>query len=358
MQLRFRQPLAATMLLGLVASSCGAGAQESFGLGLVRIQPGVLNRPDNKSLRFDILKFGMEQFCQEMTKRGAPLKLQDDEPVVGRFYADSCSTQVLDERQSVVLQYSGKGYGWTNVSQRLGFTSAGVVEYAPDFKLYEDSMYIYFRPKNLDSASFTTTLVESTFAQAGLKLTGFNADAVGRNMVESQLKRGFTVIRYDDNGETDLGLGIIPTGQKPFKPFNIKSSSRVALENNRTEVHRGQQDFVGGFEIKEEDQALFFTATVDGAPAVDVFVVPKGMGDNMLSQYAVQGGPAKLPQAPLLDEALTQGQTWKRFLPLPKGIYYLVFDNAAGVGRTDPQAVAGDDQAAKIDYLVQLGEAP
>jgi hypothetical protein len=40
----------------------------------------------NKSLRFDMLKFGLDSFCHEMLKGGAPLKMADDEPVIGRFF--------------------------------------------------------------------------------------------------------------------------------------------------------------------------------------------------------------------------------------------------------------------------------
>ena len=36
---------------------------------------GVVNDPANRSLRFDMLKFGLDQFCAEMLKGGAPLKL-------------------------------------------------------------------------------------------------------------------------------------------------------------------------------------------------------------------------------------------------------------------------------------------
>jgi hypothetical protein len=60
----------------------------------------------------------------------------------------------------------------------------------------------------------------------------------------------------------------------------------------------------------------------------------------------------------LLDEPVEAGKPWKRFLPLPRGIYYLVIDHSPSVGRTAPPAQAGDDRAAKIDYLVQLGERP
>lgn len=121
-------------LAALPLSACGS--RESMGDGSLRVLgAGVVNDPANKSLRFDMLKFGLDRFCEEMLKTGAALKLSDDQPVVGRFFAESCQSQVLDEeaRKSFVVQYTGKGYAWTNVTGKLGFTSRGLVEYAPDF---------------------------------------------------------------------------------------------------------------------------------------------------------------------------------------------------------------------------------
>ena len=57
-----------------------------------------------------------------------------------------------------------------------------------------------------------------------------------------------------------------------------------------------------------------------------------------------------------MDEPIIQGQLFKRFVPLPKGFYYLVLDHSAPVGRTVPPAQVGDDRAAKLDYVVQLGD--
>jgi hypothetical protein len=358
--MRFRTLLALFLLL-LVGALTGCPSKETIGSNAISVLgPGVVNNPKNKSLRFDILKFGLERFCFEMTRRGAPLKLSDDQPVLGRFYAESCNQTVIDDeyRKSLVVQYSGKGYGWTNVTGRIGFTAAGLVEYAPDFQLADDgSMYIYFRPRKIDSTNFQTQMVESAVARGGMGMLGVNPDQLGLQIVEGQLRRGFTVIRYDDKGETDFGLGYIPKGAKPFKPF-VVDSEKVILSNDRTELHTGQQDFIGGFEVKDDDQALYLSASVDGAPAVDAFLIPKGMGDLMIADYVKKPGPVALPSPPSLDEAIPAGQLWKRFVPLPKGNYYLMIDNSAPVGRTVPPAQVGDDRAAKVDYVVQLGDRP
>jgi hypothetical protein len=345
-------------LLFSVVSLAGCPSRESVGSSAIAVLgPGIVNNPSNRSLRFDILKFGLDRFCLEMMRRGAPLKLNDDEPVLGRFFAESCQSQVLDDetRKSFVVQYSGKGYGWTNLTGRIGFRSAGLIEYSPDFQLHEGAMYVYFRPRKVDATSFQTLMVESSFARAGMALTRIDPDELGKRIVDSQLRRGFTVIRYDSDGETDFGLGIIPKGQKPFKPFQIQHSDKLMLANDRTEVHTAQQDFVGGFEITESDHALFVTLLADGAPAVDLFVVPKSVGDQMIERYVSSPGPAPLNAPALLDEPLAAGAMWKRFVEAPVGLYYVVIDHSGAVGRSAPPAGQGD-RAAKIDYLVQVGE--
>jgi hypothetical protein len=345
-------------LVTFFASAC---TREKLGQGALTIlSEGVVNNPANKSLRFDILKFGLDRFCFEMTRRGAPLKLSDDQPVLGRFFADTCQSRTLDEegRKSFVVQYAGKGYGWTNLTGRLGFASAGLLEYDPDFQMQDGAMYIYFRPRNIDATSFSTLLVESSLARAGMAVSGLNPDQFGSNLVHGQLQRGFTVIRYGSGGETDFGLGFIPKGQKPFKPFQIENSGKLTLANDRTEVHAGQQDYVGGFEVTDEGSALYLTMNLDGTPSVDIFLVPKGVGDRMIDGYVHNAGPAGLDFTPLLDETLTTGGQWKRFVPVPPGVYYLVVDHSTRIGRSAPPSTTSDDRAAKIDYVVQVGARP
>ncbi|HEY5377588.1 MAG TPA: hypothetical protein VIK01_28105, partial [Polyangiaceae bacterium] len=242
----------------LVAASltalAGCASRDSLGSSAVRVLgAGVINDPSNKSLRFDILKFGLDSFCTEMLKGGAPLKFGDDEPVVGRFFADSCQSQVLDDdaHKSFVVQYTGKGYAWTNVTQRIGFTSRGVVEYATDFQLKDGALYVYFRPRLIDGAAFQTTLVESARALGGLAVAGVNANDLGKHIVESQLRRGFTVIRRGSSGAMDFALGLVQPGEFPFKPFEVKHTNKQILANERTEVHIGQQDYVGAFEVTD-----------------------------------------------------------------------------------------------------------
>jgi hypothetical protein len=355
------QSLARSLTVGISALFLFTGCprQDALGISAMSILgKGIINDPKNKSLRFDLLKFGLDEFCKEMRERGAPLKLRDGEPVLGRFFADGCNSQIIDEdsRQSFVMQYSGRGYGWTNVTQKLGFTSSGIVEYAPDFQLADGAMYIYFRPRNVASASFQTLVVEGSLARTGLAVTGVNPDQLGKDIVDSQLKRGFTVIRYGSTGETEFGSGYIPVGKKPFRPFFVQSADKVTLDNDRTEVHGNQQDLIGGFIVPDDDQALYLTMQVDGAPAVDAFVIPKGDGDAFLDRYARAAGPATLTSPPVFTDSVPAGQAYKRKFAVPKGTYYLLLDNSPAIGGAAPPAIVGDDRAARVDYVVELGD--
>jgi hypothetical protein len=53
------------------------------------------------------------------------------------------------------------------------------------------------------------------------------------------------------------------------------------------------------------------------------------------------------------DAELRAGQPLHLELSVQPGNYYLLLDHSAAVGRSQPPP---SDQAAKIDYLVQLGD--
>jgi hypothetical protein len=342
---------------GALAASAGCASTESLGLSALSVVgAGVVNDPANKSLRFDLLKFGLERFCSEMRKRGAPLKMSDTQPVTGRFFADSCQTQLLDEeqRQSIVLRYGGRGYGWTNLTQRIGFQSSGVIEYAVDFQTHDEALYIYFRPRSVGTATFQTLLVESALAQVGMGLTGVNPDQIGRDIMLGQLQRGFTVIRYSARGDTELGMGIVPVGQRPFHPFSVSNSELLTIDNDRTEVHTQQQDFIGGLTVAEGGGKVTLSMSVDGSPALDVFVLPEATALAMLQGYVTRAGASPLTGPAAFEAVLVQGQPQRWQVKLPAGLYYLLLDQSAVAGRAAPADPSYGDRAAKVDYLIQL----
>lgn len=321
---------------------------------------GVVNDPENKSLRFDLLKFGLGTFCQQMQSTGAPLRMSDEEPVMGRFYASACNSQVLDEptRKSFVVQYAGTGFAANPQGGRIGFSTTGLVEYAPDFMLHGGMLYVYFRPRVVDATGFKTLLVESQLAETALRLLGVSPDAFGRKVVDGQLRRGFTVIRHNEAGETEFGMGIVPLGEHPHRPYAVKSETKRVLVNERTEVHLGQQDFIGPLVVEQDAHALYLTATLDGTAAADVLVVPEAVGRSMLERYVNQPGAAPLAAGAALDEPLTRGAEWKRYVVAPPGKYYVVIDNSGSAGRTTPPPGSSDGRSARVDMLVLVGDRP
>jgi hypothetical protein len=344
---------------GVSGAACSGFAQRT-GPQALAIMPGVINRTDNKSLRFALLKYGLETFCQEMTKRGAPLKLADDQPSIGRFYPQRCDTRLIEDEanKSFLVQFFGSGYAWTNITRRLGFDAAGVIEYDPDFLLDDGSMYLYFRTKHIAATSFQAGMIENTAASAALVLApGGFAERFGRQVVAEELTRGFTVIRRSD-GSVDFGLGIVEKGKAPFHPYQIKGDAKVVLANERIEVHSGQREFLGPFEVETQGKALFLTVGVDGAEAVDLLVVPKDAGDQWLSLYIHQPVTTPPQYAPLMADVAAAALPYRKALPVAKGRYYLVVDNTPSAGRVAPPANLFDDRAALVNYAVQLGDAP
>jgi hypothetical protein len=345
----------ALLVSALLAPAC-THEDQMGGAALGVVGQGVINDPANKSLRFDILRFGLEKFCEEMMARGAPLKLHDDDPVMGRFYADSCQSQVLDaqNRNTLVVQFGGRGYAWTNLTGRIGFRTRGLVELSPDFRLKDDTLYVYFRTDKVDASEFALTLVESPTATAALQASGVSPEQVGRSLVDAQLRRGFTVIRYDEEGLTDFELGLVPVGTRPFRPFTVVQSSKSTLGNGRTEVQANQQDFIGRFDVTDDDQALSLTMKLDGAAAVDVAILPARNMPQVLDQFLSVPGPAPLSTQPNYVAQLTSSALLKAEVPLPEGQYFLVIDHSTALGTAAPTGTS----AAKVDYLVQRGDAP
>ncbi|WP_437895020.1 hypothetical protein [Sorangium sp. So ce124] len=339
-------------LLGTVCGACGQGA-----LG---VMPGVVNDPGNLSLRRAILAFATSQLCSEMRKRSVPLRLRDEDPVTGRFYPGSCVAQELANGH-LFLQFGGSGVVWTNLTKRMSFDASAAVEYDHDFLMDGDTMYVYFRQRSTTAATFTTKLIEqpSAVSLGGVSLAQGSAyaNALGAQLLKTEIARGFTVIR-DDDGAVQFGLGIIEKGQRPDAPYQRRDNGKLLLANERTEVHQEQRDYIGPLEIAGNGEALTLTVAVEGAPGVDVILVPRGTGEPWLQAYLTQPAPAPLTAAPLLDEPVYSGAPWRRTVPLPKGQYYLVIDNTSAAGRTQPTTYARDDRAALVSYAVEVGDAP
>ena len=189
------------------------------------------------------------------------------------------------------------------------------------------------------------------------------ANQVGQRVLESQLARGFTVVREDD-GSASFSLGVLEKGGQPFAPFGRGDSDWPLLANDRVELHHGQLDLTGPYTVEKGD-TLWVTALVEGAPAVDLLVVTRPMADPWLASYERQTAPPPLP-SPILEDVVAATAAipgrpavpYRRPLPLPAGQYYIVFDNSALAGRTSPATNPNDDRAALVSYAVQLGDPP
>ncbi|GAH37185.1 unnamed protein product, partial [marine sediment metagenome] len=132
----------------------------------------------------------------------------------------------------------------------------------------------YFRPSRVDGSNFLVHRVEGQAASMLNQLTSMG-DSFGKQLVGKKLADGFTVIHSSETNVDDFALGILPLGQKPFHPFQVKGSDRITYENERVEVHQNQRDFVGPIKVEGEGKAIYVTAQLDGTPAIDVLFMRK-----------------------------------------------------------------------------------
>jgi hypothetical protein len=319
---------------------------------------GTINKPENLSMRRAMLRKGMGDVCQQMTTRSAPLRLSPDSPVIGRFYPTQCTAQ---EGGHLNLRFSGYGYAWTNLTKKMTFNAGGAAAYRYDFQVTEGDrcdVYAYFRPSRIDQTDFRVHRIEgaaaamfNTFTQMG--------DNFGRQMISQKLTEGFTVIAEGGKQENVLfALGIVPFGKKPFRPYQVRPGERITIENERVEVHQNQRDFAGPIVVEGKGRAIYVTAQLDGAPALDVMVMGKGEAEASLQLYFeyAQSGPLAAP--PVTSDVVQAGLEWKRAIVVPPGIYYVVFDNTATAGQVAPVPNPFDDRAAVVNYLIQVGDAP
>lgn len=324
------------------------GCSETAALTLL---PGVVNDPGNVDLRRAILGFATGRICEEMKSRSVPLRFRADDPALGRFYPSGCFVQDLPN-QHLLVQFAGLGFGWSNVTKRLGFEASANVEYELDFAVDGDVMYVYFKAVSVTSARFVTRYVERDLSQVGVLLPGGSpqaaADQLGLALLRTELSRGFTVMR-DGKQNVSFGLGQTPRGARPTMVFK-GAAGRTLVANERVEVHEGQRDYIGPLAL-DGDAAL--SVAVEGAPGVDVMLFAKQNADPWLASYLSQPVLGPPYAAPILDEPVMTGPVWQRKVKVPRGTYYLVVDNTAVAGRVAPPGVQGDDRAAMVSVAVE-----
>lgn len=304
--------------------------------------------------------FGAERICPEILKRGAPLKLDPNGPTIGRFFPDQCQHQVNEQAQTVTISFGGSGYAWTPLAGRVGFHATAAVEYRMDFYLAEDdAIYVWGKTARIVSGpDFQIGVVENKMVDwASRTPVGYMAQTFGGQVVENQLSNGFTVVRTDEGDQ--FALGYLAPPQRPPKPFDLPEGDRVVYANEMTEVRAEQVDFLGPFEVADDGQALFFRFRLTGSPA-EVLVYQRGTADmwRQSLQAGAPLGPPPLP--PITGFPLQPGVDQKQRMPLPRGQYYLVFDNSSRVGMVNPPwnplNMVGASSAV-LSYTVELGDA-
>lgn len=337
------------------------------GLALLVLSTTAVNCPCVDSavnaspwLRWKIFAaFGAGRVCEEMTKRGASLRMADGAPIIGRFYPSSCNSVTNDDRQTVTLQFAGDGYAWTPVTKRMSFSSSAMVEYKPDFHMDGDTIYVWFKPVNAPTPTFNLGFVEQPVVGLATAMTpvGTIVNLFAQQIVTSELARGFTVI-HESSGD-DFSLGILQPPARPAHPFDSHGKDRVVFVNESADVHVNMLDFLGPFEIDQTGRSLFVRLSVQG-PAVDVAVIPRDTGEVWRRQFQEHAGVPLPPSPPLVAGVVTPGQDTERSVPLPRGQYYVVIDNSASVGQVSPPVTPLGlfDSPARTTYLVSMGDAP
>jgi hypothetical protein len=353
--LAFPSLLLAATLAGALVEFAGACSPNS-----VCKLAGPINDPSNRTLRRNIMSFGLGQFCQQMTTRNAPLTLAPDPTVIGRFFPQHCVQQVLDNGD-LWVHFDGFGYAWTSLSRKVTFTSAATIQYNQDFKCADDnSIYAYFDTRKVSPPDFRVGQIEQPGANLVQGWIAPFADSFGQQMVAGQLGQGFTVIQNTD-GSTDFSMGHLPLGQRPFHPYQARGNNRVTFESLRTTVHSNERDFIGPITVDGSGRAVYLQMHLDGVPQADVFLVPKSEGDASLQLYTQYGPAGPLAYPPRFSDVVQAGIEYQRAVPVPAGMYYVVIDNTPFAGQAAPAAplfgVVGDT-AAVVNYAIQIGDAP
>jgi len=296
--------------------------------------------------------YGAPHICPEMLKRGLPLRLQDGAPVIGRFFPTQCSHQIDNGCQTVSVTFAGNGYGYVSPVKRVSFWSSATVEYKADIKGSDDGdVYVWGQATGVvQGPTFQITYMENNSIPA----LGSVANYLGNYVVGSELARGFTVVHNESKGDT-FALGHLQLGEKPYAPWSTQGTKRYTYANEQVEVHAGQRDYLGPFEVKD-GKTLYVSATSRG-PTIDLMIVDKTTGDWWRDGY--QKGVMAPPQGPILGGQPVGPYPANLSFRLAPGSYYVVVDNSPSVGNVAPPVDASNplsDAVAVVSYVAQLGD--
>ncbi|HVH40730.1 MAG TPA: hypothetical protein VM925_00250 [Labilithrix sp.] len=297
--------------------------------------------------------FGASKICPEMLKRGVPLKLpQLGAASVGRFFPSQCNVQVDDARKAIVMTASGSGYVMLPFTRRVGFYVGMGVEYLPDFRLEEDATYVWGKFNRFVAQPDLRILgVENPVVNLATQTPFGNvATVIGTGIVTGEIGRGFTVVRQESGD--DFTLGHLDPPAKPARQFK-PGEGRVLLASDLTTVYAQSREFLGPFEVAQDDAALYLRARTTGAP-ITYALVERSVGENWRRQYET-AQPLGPPPGVLVGHGpIAPGEVNLGF-PLNRGTYYIVLENPA-VPPLLGGAIAVGEQSAQVSYSVELGE--
>jgi hypothetical protein len=320
---------------------------------------GIINRDPN--LRWWAFKtYGTDRICPEILKASVPLKLNgESSPTIGRYYPSSCSTSINEEKRTVVVNIGGSGYAYMQPAKRVGFNLNVSPEYAFDFYMHDDGNWVWGKLSRVAAGpDFRMTNAENKVVDLANILTpaGGAANLFGSQIVSGFLSKGFTVVESDEGKE--FTLGILPPGKRPFRPVEVDASDEsYTFANDTADIYANQQDFLGPFEITDEDQRLSFRGTLTGG-AVDFVIVSKQTGDQWRAAYQA-GAPVSGAPGPIMGQSMVQAGPFTRKFELKPGFYYVVVDNSVAVGQASPLMALPNplfDPSVRITYLAQLIE--
>ncbi|MFO0667740.1 MAG: hypothetical protein U0174_27555 [Polyangiaceae bacterium] len=313
---------------------------------------------NSESLRWWLFSnYGAQRMCPEMLKRGVPLKLAAlGNASVGRFFPQQCQVQVDDARHVIVMTASGTGYASMPVTKRVGFYCGLSVEYRPDFRMEEDSIYVWGRFSRLMAAPDLRILgVENPVVSlATMTPVGNLATVLGQGIVAGEIGRGFTVIQQDDG--TEFSMDILMPPNRPRRQFQ-PGKDHVLLASDLAEVQPQAREFLGPFEVPGNGQALFAKFQVQGNPILTA-VVDKQTGDAWRQSYEL-AQPLGPPPGPVYGSMMLQPGMVTQTATLNRGMYYIVLENQASAAFS-PLGVPlpFTPGPATVGYSVEVGDRP
>ena len=297
--------------------------------------------------------FGASRICPEMQKRGVPLKLGLLGPnSVGRFFPSQCGVRVNDAEHSIVVDVTGQGYAVLPFTRRVGFYCGVSVEYKPDFRLEEDATYVWGKFSRIMAPPDLRLMgVENPVVSLATQTpVGNLATVIGSAVVQSELSRGFTVVRLEDGD--DFALGILTPPQRPKRQFT-SGADRVVLGQDVTTIYAASRDYLGPFEVSQSNASLFFHFAVSGA-SVDYVVVDRRTGDTWLQSYLAAQPIGPPPGNPIAFGEAGAGETTRAF-PLDPGSYYIAVENRAPHTPGPLGTGMPFEPVAYVTYSVELG---